>query len=70
MNYTRITQALSDGLLSFPITDLDSNGNFNAITFAERLESFVHYEVSAVFVAGGTGEFFHFQKKSILILLS
>ena len=66
MNYTRITQALSDGLLSFPITDLDSNGNFNTATFAERLESFVHYEVSAVFVAGGTGEFFSLSKEEYI----
>jgi 5-dehydro-4-deoxyglucarate dehydratase len=63
MENIKIVKALSDGLLSFPITDLDSNGEFNATTFTERLETFVNYEVSAVFVAGGTGEFFSLSKQ-------
>ncbi|TDO97374.1 5-dehydro-4-deoxyglucarate dehydratase [Marinomonas balearica] len=50
--------ALSDGLLSFPVTDLDENGQFNAETFKSRVEWFVEKGVSTVFVAGGTGEFF------------
>ena len=62
-NFTRIKAALSDGLLSFPVTDIDESGKFNAATFAERLESFVDYNVSAVFVAGGTGEFFSLSKE-------
>lgn len=63
LSYTRIENALRDGLLSFPITDMDENGQFNAVTFADRLESFVRHEVSAVFVAGGTGEFFSLSKE-------
>ena len=55
---TKISASLEDGLLSFPITDLDKEGKFNAETFAARLEWFVSHNVSAVFVAGGTGEFF------------
>ncbi|MDP3945766.1 MAG: 5-dehydro-4-deoxyglucarate dehydratase [Lutibacter sp.] len=57
-NFERINHALSDGLLSFPITDMDENGQFNAKTFTERLEWFYSHEVTAIFVAGGTGEFF------------
>lgn len=53
-----IRQSLSDGLLSFPITDLDAAGNFNPETYRERIEWFVQHGVSSVFVAGGTGEFF------------
>ena len=53
-----IRQALGDGLLSFPITDFDSNGQFNADTYRQRLEWFVEQGVSSIFVAGGTGEFF------------
>ncbi|MBP6180862.1 5-dehydro-4-deoxyglucarate dehydratase [Flavobacterium sp.] len=63
LSYTRIENALRDGLLSFPITDMDENGQFNAVTFADRLEWFVSHEVSAVFVAGGTGEFFSLSKE-------
>lgn len=54
----RLREALSDGLLSFPVTDFDASGNFNARTFRERIERFVQQGVSSVFVAGGTGEFF------------
>ncbi len=53
-----IKQALSDGLLSFPVTDMDSNGHFNAAAYADRIKWFVSFDVSALFVAGGTGEFF------------
>lgn len=63
VSYTRIENALRDGLLSFPITDMDEKGQFNAVTFADRLEEFVSHEVSAVFVAGGTGEFFSLSKE-------
>jgi len=44
-------------LLSFPVTDMDETGRFNPGTYAERLKWFVEHGVSAVFVAGGTGEF-------------
>lgn len=54
----RIRESLSDGLLSFPVTDLDANGKFNADTYRKRIEQFVEHGVSSVFVAGGTGEFF------------
>lgn len=60
---SQIRASLEDGLLSFPITDLDSNGKFNAATFAARLDWFVSHNVSSVFVAGGTGEFFSLSKE-------
>lgn len=53
-----IKAALEDGLLSFPVTDLDANGQFNPETYAARLEWFLSHQVSSIFVAGGTGEFF------------
>lgn len=58
MELAKIKSSLEDGLLSFPVTDFDDNGAFNATTFAERVEWFVSHDVSSVFVAGGTGEFF------------
>lgn len=60
---SQIRASLEDGLLSFPITDLDSNGKFNADTFAARLTWFLEHNVSSVFVAGGTGEFFSLSKE-------
>lgn len=62
-DFNRIKSALGDGLLSFPITDMDEKGQFNGTTFKDRLEWFISHEVSAIFVAGGTGEFFSLSKE-------
>ncbi|WP_426339562.1 5-dehydro-4-deoxyglucarate dehydratase [Pseudoduganella sp. S-14] len=53
-----LKKVMSSGLLSFPITDFDAEGNFNAKTYAERLDWLAPYGASALFAAGGTGEFF------------
>ncbi|MDQ1829764.1 5-dehydro-4-deoxyglucarate dehydratase [Massilia scottii] len=58
MNPQELKHILSSGLLSFPLTDFDDQGNFNARTYAERLEWLAPYGASALFAAGGTGEFF------------
>ncbi|MFZ6757496.1 5-dehydro-4-deoxyglucarate dehydratase [Undibacterium sp. Ji50W] len=58
MNPQDLKQILSAGLLSFPLTDFDAAGDFNAKTYAERLEWLSPYGASALFAAGGTGEFF------------
>ncbi len=58
MELSKIKSALEDGLLSFPITDFNENGEFSADTYAGRIEWFVNNDVSSIFVAGGTGEFF------------
>ncbi len=49
---------MSSGLLSFPLTDFGANGDFNAKGYAQRLEWLAPYGASALFAAGGTGEFF------------
>jgi len=49
---------LSSGLLSFPVTDFDAQGNFRSNTYVERLNWLAPYGATALFVAGGTGEFF------------
>ncbi|MDI5934844.1 5-dehydro-4-deoxyglucarate dehydratase [Halomonas kalidii] len=60
MKFSReaVVQAIGDGLLSFPVTDFDTEGRFDAERYRRRLEWFVGHDISAVFVAGGTGEFF------------
>ncbi|MCG5073440.1 5-dehydro-4-deoxyglucarate dehydratase [Paraburkholderia tagetis] len=58
-----LKQIVSDGLLSFPVTDFDAQGNFRADTYAERLEWLAPYGASALFAAGGTGEFFSLTKR-------
>jgi 5-dehydro-4-deoxyglucarate dehydratase len=58
MNPQDLKSIMSQGLLSFPVTDFDANGDFNAKGYAARLEWLAPYGASALFAAGGTGEFF------------
>ena len=58
MEAVELKSIISDGLLSFPVTDFDKNGDFNKATYAKRLEWLAPYGASALFAAGGTGEFF------------
>jgi 5-dehydro-4-deoxyglucarate dehydratase len=53
-----LKNTISSGLLSFPLTDFDAKGDFNARGYAQRLEWLAPYGASALFAAGGTGEFF------------
>jgi 5-dehydro-4-deoxyglucarate dehydratase len=60
MQYTPqdLKQVMSSGLLSFPVTDFNANGDFNAASYAARLEWLAPYGATALFAAGGTGEYF------------
>ena len=58
MNPQDLKTIVSHGLLSFPLTDFTANGDFNAAGYAQRLEWLAPYGASALFAAGGTGEFF------------
>ncbi len=58
MSPQELKTIMSSGLLSFPLTDFHANGDFNAKGYAERLEWLAPYGASALFAAGGTGEFF------------
>lgn len=58
MSPQEVKNVMSSGLLSFPLTDFDSNGDFNAKGYAERLEWLAPFGASALFAAGGTGEYF------------
>ena len=58
MSPQELKAVLEAGLLSFPLTDFDAELNFAAKPYAERLEWLQPYGASALFAAGGTGEFF------------
>ncbi|CAM3341283.1 5-dehydro-4-deoxyglucarate dehydratase [Paracidovorax anthurii] len=58
MQPQELKSIMGSGLLSFPLTDFDAQGDFNARGYAERLEWLAPYGASALFAAGGTGEFF------------
>lgn len=58
MNPQELKSIMSSGLLSFPLTDFDAQGDFDARGYAARLEWLAPYGATALFAAGGTGEFF------------
>ena len=58
MNPQELKNIMGSGLLSFPLTDFDANGDFDQKGYIERLEWLAPYGASALFAAGGTGEFF------------
>ncbi|WP_313242662.1 5-dehydro-4-deoxyglucarate dehydratase [Stutzerimonas nitrititolerans] len=58
MNPQELKAILSSGLLSFPVTDFDQQGDFSRSGYIKRLEWLAPYGAKALFAAGGTGEFF------------
>lgn len=63
MNPVQLKATLSSGLLSFPVTDFDADGSFRPDTYARRLEWLMPYGATALFAAGGTGEFFSLEPR-------
>ncbi len=57
-----LKQVIGSGLLSFPLTDFDAQHDFNKSSYRKRLEWLKSYDASALFAAGGTGEFFSLAK--------
>jgi 5-dehydro-4-deoxyglucarate dehydratase len=53
-----LKQAMSSGLLSFPLTDFDTELRFAPRGYSDRLEWLMPYGATVLFAAGGTGEFF------------
>ncbi len=58
MTPQELKDAVPRGMLSFPLTDFDRNGEFDPAACARRLEWLSGYPSSALFMAGGAGEFF------------
>ena len=58
MDPAALKSAISDGLLSFPLTDFTADLAFDAEGYRRRLEWLMPFGASALFAAGGTGEFF------------
>ncbi|MDB6049155.1 MAG: 5-dehydro-4-deoxyglucarate dehydratase, partial [Pseudomonas sp.] len=58
MTPEELKATVSSGLLSFPVTDFNAQGDFHKAGYIKRLEWLAPYGASALFAAGGTGEFF------------
>ena len=53
-----LRRTIGSGLLSFPLTDFDEQGEFHEAGYRARLEWLAPFGATALFAAGGTGEFF------------
>ena len=53
-----MAQRLGEGLLSFPVTHFDADGAFQEGPFRQHCAWMLEHELSGLFAAGGTGEFF------------
>ncbi len=53
-----LREVLSSGLMSFPLTDFDKDGDFHEPGYRDRLEWLMPYGATVLFAAGGTGEVF------------
>ena len=58
MELSSLKAALSDGLLSFPVTHFDAAGDFAAASYQRHVDWLSGFGASALFAAGGTGEMF------------
>ena len=53
-----LQKTLGSGLLSFPVTHFDAEGQFAADSYMRHVEWLAGYNAPVLFAAGGTGEFF------------
>jgi 5-dehydro-4-deoxyglucarate dehydratase len=58
VTFDDIKSKIGSGLLSFPVTDFGADGEFDAASYAKRLQWLSSYRAAGLFAAGGTGEFF------------
>lgn len=58
MSPTDMAHRLGGGLLSFPVTHFDASDAFDEAAYREHCAWMLSYELSGLFAAGGTGEFF------------
>lgn len=65
MNPQEIKAALGAGLLSFPVTPFGSDGTFNPAPYREHIGWLSDFPATALFAAGGTGEFFSLSPSEI-----
>jgi 5-dehydro-4-deoxyglucarate dehydratase len=61
---------LGQGLLSFPVTHFDADGNFDEAPYREHCGWMLEHELTGLFAAGGTGEFFSLTPAEVATVVS
>jgi 5-dehydro-4-deoxyglucarate dehydratase len=70
LNPLALKSALGAGLLSFPVTPFDKDGNFNCAAYTDHVGWLAGFKASVLFAAGGTGEFFSLAPDEIPAIVS
>tara|TARA_R110002020_G_scaffold15140_83_gene53578 strand:- start:2163 stop:3068 length:906 start_codon:yes stop_codon:yes gene_type:complete len=64
-----LKDTLGTGLLSFPVTPFGADGNFNAEPYRDHVGWLSGFGASALFAAGGTGEFFSLAPEEVPVIV-
>ncbi|RVT93150.1 5-dehydro-4-deoxyglucarate dehydratase [Sphingomonas crocodyli] len=67
---TDMAARLGQGLLSFPVTHFDQDGAFLEGPYREHCAWMLEHELSGLFAAGGTGEFFSLTPSEVTTVVS
>ncbi len=62
---SELKNALGAGLLSFPVTPFNADGKFNQDPYEKHLDWLSGFGATALFAAGGTGEFFSLEPSEV-----
>lgn len=65
-----MARQLGDGLLSFPVTHFDKSGAFLESDYRAHCAWMLEHELSGLFAAGGTGEFFSLTPDEVVRVVS
>lgn len=70
MEPQQIKEMLGAGLLSFPVTHFDAEGQFAPESYKAHVEWLSGFDAPVLFAAGGTGEFFSLRPSEIPAIVS
>ena len=69
-NPVEMARSLGGGLLSFPVTHFDADGVFAEHAYREHCAWMLSHELSGLFAAGGTGEFFSLTPAEVVTVVA
>jgi 5-dehydro-4-deoxyglucarate dehydratase len=72
MRFTPVEMAgtIGRGLLSFPVTHFDASNRFDAANYRAHCAWLMEHELTGLFAAGGTGEFFSLTPKEVVAVVA
>ena len=70
MSPTEMARTLGGGLLSFPVTHFDAGGAFQEAPYRDHCAWMLEYELTGLFAAGGTGEFFSLTPEEVVTVVA